>query len=551
MASLLDGESDTEVYYNIINSIPNEFFSETYYNGLSLEQRFNSLLSYVGNYPDDFEKKINKLIGGVRLIDLKKIVVSDLVAFINEFQFTKKKIPKLKEPILEKHIIKPQFSKCYKVKHYTNFTFSSGFPIQLDNFGNYLKQHYNLLNLPTFTKYNNIKRFVWVLLYQSGAFEQCYDAASDLINSIGTSNLLIDGIPNLNLEIQNLLLSLKSDSLELRDSTFPLEFGIQLSEPVNDSLCAIQPQDAYQKIFNSYELITNNTINSIFQIDACPNLVSTVLTLFNTYNGFTISLDEKNIICEKIDEEIIESEYLYFEKLMAIISFNGNFEVFKNIIFWVTLTENDILSLINIIHYSTNFKQITVACELFNQHVCECYDTNAMYAIMSLITMDNQEYSRKSLNSILSVIFDNNNESICTRKTHSALSLKYYEDISIMELMVYFIKYLQKSTDFSNLSYFYALLMYSTTVPISLKQIVAHYYNGFETPNYADSKIIKFVVPEPFEETLVTPIDEYYNLKEKNYDTCKIFNSVKEYANYSKTKFEDNAQCANETILIS
>lgn len=553
MAALLEGENDIDVYYNIVTDIPNEFFSETFYNGVSLENQFNLLLSYVGNYPEEFENKINKLIGDVRLRDLKKLVVPDFVEFINEFTFTNQIVPKLKKPKFEKHIIKPEFSNiCHKEKHYTKFGYNEGFPIQYDNFGNYLKEKYDLLKLPTFTKYSNIKRFVWVLLYRSGAFEQFNDLANDLIDSIGTKNILNENVPNLSLELQNLLLSLKSEnSLELRDEMFPLEFGISIRAPVVDSLCATQPQEAYQRIFNSYEAITNNTINSIFKIDACPNVVSTVLTLFNTYGGFKISLDEKKITCEKIDEEIVESEYLYFEKLMEIVSFNSNFELFKNILFWITLNENDILALTNIIYYSKNFKQITVACELFNQHICECYDTKAMYSMLSVVTMDSPEYSHKSLNTILNVIFDNNNESICTRNAHSAISLKIYQDISIFELMVYFSKHLKKSSDYSNLSHFYALLMYSTSIPISLKQIVAHYYKGYETPNYRDSNTIKFVVPENFEESLISPIDEYYKLKEKNYDVCKILDSVKEYANYSKIEFYDNTECANEMILIS
>ncbi|UBZ25667.1 hypothetical protein QKT26_gp77 [Carcinus maenas nudivirus] len=153
----------------------------------------------------------------------------------------------------------------------------------------------------------------------------------------------------------------------------------------------IQPETVID-VFKNYPRFLKESVN-INDLKFCPIQVNYIISLFPFYDNKVFFIENDIIKCEDIitnDEPQINM--MKFKDIKNIISFNGDYDSFKNTIQLFNLSYEEVLGYIRSIYENRGFKCSVIIAELLNYHINTNFNTIGMYDLISKLSVTDQKF---------------------------------------------------------------------------------------------------------------------------------------------------------------
>ncbi len=141
------------------------------------------------------------------------------------------------------------------------------------------------------------------------------------------------------------------------------------------------------KLLSNYKNLFEKSV-VLADLNLCPIHVKYITTVFPYYQNHCISHNiETNILqFNKMEDLEKAQQNTIFKRIKKIVSFNNDYETFKNTIELINISPDDVIKLMPLIYENFGFKCSTVLAVLANYHLNMTFDTRTMYMLISKLS---------------------------------------------------------------------------------------------------------------------------------------------------------------------
>lgn len=142
-------------------------------------------------------------------------------------------------------------------------------------------------------------------------------------------------------------------------------------------------------ILSKYPTLKNGS--NVINLDVCPIVAKTILTIFKYFRGKEIIIDNNIINLVPVDDDYLKiSNNPYntkeFTRLKRAVKFNNDYQNFQTLLKQSTLHKNDILSMLPIIYNMGGLSCSVIASELYSIYFNINTNSQLMYNLLSQLT---------------------------------------------------------------------------------------------------------------------------------------------------------------------
>ncbi|UVT30873.1 hypothetical protein PvNV_069 [Penaeus vannamei nudivirus] len=179
-------------------------------------------------------------------------------------------------------------------------------------------------------------------------------------------------------------------SIEIENSDINYPFNKPTCE--TDKHCTeanISSNTILSLLMNYPNLLNGST--TIESLQLCPYQVSFIINTFPYCSNHILFMNGSEVSFERIIEpDKVDMKNDKFNQLKKMVSFNGNYDLFKSIVEVVPFTGDEVINLLPLLYENVGFKCSTIIAELANYHINSYYNTRAMFSLLSKLSVKEQ-----------------------------------------------------------------------------------------------------------------------------------------------------------------
>ncbi|AII15875.1 hypothetical protein PmNV_087 [Penaeus monodon nudivirus] len=141
------------------------------------------------------------------------------------------------------------------------------------------------------------------------------------------------------------------------------------------------------KLLSNYAALSSKS-TTLESLKLCKLQVQYIISAFPFYNNKWIRIEGDELVFDEIDDSlpstIIQPDK--FKSIKKLVSFNGNYEVFRSLIEIAPIKTDEVMKLLQLLYKNIGFKCSVIIAELLNYHLSMNFNTRAMYNLISKLS---------------------------------------------------------------------------------------------------------------------------------------------------------------------